>query len=198
MSSSPGNYAAMTIAELRSILTRNGVKVPQSSIKKAVLHVFEGVGSGRFKKRIFYGESATTNAVELWRKESRRGSSKGDRGSRVSKSSRVGRESTSRPTTNSRGSAVTRRSSRARTSISSAVDSEGTDLVDVARMFSSDEEEMSDSMGYLPGPRPIYCDDITKEDCEPCPPNAECRGRSMVCKPLFKRDGDVCVRDERL
>ncbi|EER18999.1 hypothetical protein Pmar_PMAR013997 [Perkinsus marinus ATCC 50983] len=95
MSSSPGNYAAMTIAELRSVLTRNGVKVPQSSVKKAVLV------------------------------KSCRGPSSRDRGSRVSKSSRVDRES------------VTRHE----------IMCSGSDLVDVARMFSSDEEEMSESMG---------------------------------------------------
>ncbi|EER08501.1 hypothetical protein Pmar_PMAR015920 [Perkinsus marinus ATCC 50983] len=152
MSSSPGNYAAMTIAELRSILTRNGVKVPQSSVKKAVLvnMCLKELGPVVSRRESSIASPLPQTPSSSGGKSpvrSRRGPSSRDRGSRVSKSSRVGRESTSRAKTKSQGSAVTRRSSRARTSISSAFDSEGTDLVDVARMFSSDEEEMSDSKG---------------------------------------------------
>ncbi|KAF4687830.1 hypothetical protein FOZ60_003447 [Perkinsus olseni] len=83
-------YASMTIPELRSLLTRNGVKVPQSSVKKAVL-------------------------VNMCLKEL------GPEGSRR-ESSVVSPPPLTPPS--SRGSS--------------------TDLVDVARVFSSDDEELSE------------------------------------------------------
>ncbi|KAF4728018.1 hypothetical protein FOZ62_028894 [Perkinsus olseni] len=294
-------YASMTIAELRSLLTRNGVKVPQSSVKKAVLvnewkcsesegnetakllwsYVSEGAGARGLATGVLNRQSAATDATKFERKQS------------------------------SRGSAATRRGSRRRSSLASATNSEGTDLVDVARVFSSDDEELSEmsespitsryergrrrtsvddlpkpspsSAGgssvarrrrssrppsrssalssasvdktlfaspeddgaksrrvtisplsylrplkeaqtrrrfskvntvlgifllvaamaaywYLPGPRLRYCDGLSSSavDCEPCRANAVCQGYTMKCNPLFKRDGDVCVRDEHL
>ncbi|KAF4702724.1 hypothetical protein FOZ62_006135, partial [Perkinsus olseni] len=127
-------YASMTIAELRSLLTRNGVKVPQTSVKKAVLvnrqrfvhrvwsdgpecvraHVSEGAGARGLATGVLSRQSAATDATKFERKQS------------------------------SRGSAATRRGSRRRSSLASATNSEGTDLVDVARVFSSDDEELSE------------------------------------------------------
>ncbi|KAF4670120.1 hypothetical protein FOL47_002182 [Perkinsus chesapeaki] len=346
--SPPSTYASLTIAELRSLLTRNGVQVPQSNVKKAVLvnlclKELGPEGSRRESSAMASPpppltppSSRSTSPVAarkssaVSRDDARGGSTRVTHGGSSRRSGlnlrsfgnliggghgNVGDayETFGIPTGRgeSRRSAALRKSSRARTSLASAVSSEGPDLVDVGRVFSSDDEDLSEmsespepsrynrgrsSMGslpkaspstgekstarrrkssrppsrtsavsqasvektlfaspedevgksrrvtisplsylrplkedqkrrtysikmntlfgialvvvsvaaywYLPGPRLRYCDgqhgQHLNEKCEPCPAHATCHGFTMACDDLFKREGDVCVRDEHL
>ncbi|KAF4691726.1 hypothetical protein FOZ63_030939, partial [Perkinsus olseni] len=167
-------YASMTIAELRSLLTRNGVKVPQTSVKKAVLvnMCLKELGPEGSRR-----ESSVVSPPPLTPPSSRGSSPIRSTTSHRGKSSRETRSAASkesianqrsRATRSSRGSAATRRGSRRRSSLASATNSEGTDLVDVARVFSSDDEELSEmsespiTSRYERGRRRTSVDDLPK------------------------------------
>ncbi|KAF4730747.1 hypothetical protein FOZ62_023344 [Perkinsus olseni] len=234
-------YASMTIAELRSLLTRNGVKVPQTSVKKAVLvnmclKELGPEGSRRESSVVSpppltppSSRGSSTDLVDV----ARVFSSDDEELSEMSESPitsrytnegvegrawKIFRRHHPRPLEDRRwlagedqtlfGSPEDDGAKSRRVTISPLSYLRPLKEAQTRRKISKVNTVLGifllvaamAAYWYLPGPRLPYCDGLSSSavDCEPCPANAVCQGYTMKCNPLFKRDGDVCIRDEHL